>query len=71
MSAVTDATPSSEVSLLLERLTHLVLRIELDKEDGILRINDGRVDLAGKVAIARAEVSSCLRCCESDCGDIS
>jgi hypothetical protein len=42
---VSDYTPRHERSLILERLTHLVLRIKLDKEQETLTVNDATVDL--------------------------
>lgn len=61
---LTDETPSEERRLILERITHVLIKISLDKTVGAvnpLRINDESVDLGllpaqGRVQLSHAEV---------------
>jgi hypothetical protein len=54
---LSDYTPYHDRSLLLlERLTHVVLRASLDKEGGMLAINDEKVDSNGLVADEKAQI---------------
>lgn len=71
-SAVSDFTPSHERSLILERLTHLVLRIQLDEDSGSLLVNDQAINLsavreAKGLQVVKAQVCPLLADC---CGNV-
>lgn len=62
-----DATADSAAQLLLERDTHLFLKIQLDADKGKINVNDASLDIAEgdksapiTVAGIKAEVSSSL-----------
>lgn len=74
---MSDYTPQHERSHILSRLTHLVVRVQLDAESSTLAINDEKLDLhslvpsqagqAPKVQVVKASVSPPppAGCCEA------